>query len=581
MSWILPILLPLMVAGLLATPAAAISRRFLVPLVPLPALWLALTAPADASAEFGPLVLGLRLGFGPAGQIFLLFTALLWLVAGIYRSGYFVGDRRGTRFDGFYLLTMTGNIGLILARDVPAFYTFFAMMTFSGYGLVIHTETAAARRAARIYLITAVIGEALLLGAMVLAVAAADSAWVEDLAPAVADSDSRDLILFLALFGFGVKAGLLPLHFWLPLAHPVAPAPASAVLSGAMIKAGLLGWMHFLPLGHGEFPAWSVACVILGVLAAFGAVLVGCTQDDPKTALAYSSISQMGVMTVGIGIGLAGADAWAATLPVLLLYALNHALAKGALFFGAGIAHATGRDGSGRWLVAAGLGFAALVIAGAPWTGGAIAKNALKAAAAGVPGAMIQWLDWLLPLTAVGTSLLLGRFLWLVMAEMRSRPQGQAPLLMWLPWLALLVASALAVGFAMRHFGVEAGAPGGGSLWKAAWPILLSLGMLLILSRFIKGKAGRLLIPQGDVVIAFEWMARWLGDRWRALPGMGPSLWKINFVEPLERLAESERRRDFASRLEQRLRHGSVPGILFVLLGLGLVALMLFGNTTE
>jgi formate hydrogenlyase subunit 3/multisubunit Na+/H+ antiporter MnhD subunit len=181
---------------------------------------------------------------------------------------------------------------------------------------------------------------------------------------------------YLAFFGFGVKAGVLPLHFWLPLAHPVAPVPASAVLSGAMIKAGLLGWLHFLPLGHAEFPGWGLFCIAAGMAAALGAVVVGCMQNDPKTLLAYSSVSQMGVMTLILGIGLTNPGAWLAALPVLLLYALNHALAKGALFFGTGVAHSTG--GGGRRWVMAGLALPALALAGAPWTGGSMTKYAIK-----------------------------------------------------------------------------------------------------------------------------------------------------------------------------------------------------------
>ena len=570
MIWILPILVPLLAALLVALPV----RKWLLPLCPLPALWLALFGPADGGASVDWLLLGMRFGFGPAGQIFLLFTSVLWLVAGIYGMGYLKNDLRRVRFDGFFLLTMSGNFGLILAQDVPGFYTFFALMTFSGFGLVIHAGTAAALRAARIYLITAVAGEAMLLGAIFLAVGAAGSVRLEDLGAAVATSESRNLIVFLAFFGFGVKAGVLPLHFWLPLAHPVAPVPASAVLSGAMIKAGLLGWLHFLPLGHGEFPGWGLFCIVAGMAAALGAVVVGTMQNDPKTVLAYSSVSQMGVMTLILGISLTIPGAWPAALPVLLLYALNHALAKGALFFGAGVAHSTGTSGR-RWVMA-GLALPALVVAGAPWTGGSMTKYAVKDLIAGLPVWLVPWLDWLLPLSSAATALLLGRFLWLVWHDVGGRQAGRAHPLMWVSWVALLVGVAAAVIFAIRHYALEiASTPAFAVvLWGDVWPILLGLVLLLGLGR--GSVRAQPLVPPGDLVV---WLERLWGSLRRIkdfLPG--PSRWRINLFEPLEHLAESERRSDLAARIEERMRHRSVPGVLFMLLVLALVALLIFGT---
>jgi formate hydrogenlyase subunit 3/multisubunit Na+/H+ antiporter MnhD subunit len=114
--------------------------------------------------------------------------------------------------------------------------------------------------------------------------------------------------LLLLLVGFGIKAGALSLHFWLPLAHPAAPVPASAVLSGAMLKAGLLGWIRFLPLGEAAMPLSGVTLVSAGLGAAVLGTFVGVVQNDPKTVLAYSSISQMGIITTGIVFGREGSS---------------------------------------------------------------------------------------------------------------------------------------------------------------------------------------------------------------------------------------------------------------------------------
>ena len=113
------------------------------------------------------------------------------------------------------------------------------------------------------------------------------------------------------------------MHVWLPLAYKAAPTPASAVLSGAMINAGLLGWLRFMPLGLEALPQWSVVVLAAGFGAAFYGVLVGLFQEEPKTVLAYSSISQMGLMTVGVGIGLAAPESWPLCSSVVLVFALT------------------------------------------------------------------------------------------------------------------------------------------------------------------------------------------------------------------------------------------------------------------
>ena len=99
-----------------------------------------------------------------------------------------------------------------------------------------------------------------------------------------------------------------------------------------MIKAGLLAWLRFLPMGEISFPGWGILCLVIGLAGAFYAVAVGLTQDDPKTVLAYSSVSQMGIMMIGLGAGMMNAEAWPACLTALLIYSLHHGLVKGGLF---------------------------------------------------------------------------------------------------------------------------------------------------------------------------------------------------------------------------------------------------------
>ena len=331
LSITLVVILPLLCAAAIAIRSTDAVAFRLAPWMALPALVLAVFVPEDTLLRLPGLLLGTQLGLADeTGRLFLLFTALLWWLAGMYAQSYLSDPSGRKRFFLYYLLSMTGNFGLILAQDVASFYLFFTLMSFASYGLVIHERSIAALRAGRIYIVLVLIGEVMLFAAMVMATASAGSNGFDDIRKALVQAESRDLIIFLALIGFGIKAGVLGLHVWLPLAHPVAPTPASAVLSGAMIKAGLLGWLRLLPLGEVAFLSWGDAFIALGLATAFYGVLIGLTQRDPKTLLAYSSISQIGYVVVGIALG--------TPLGILggLFHLINHATFKSLLFLSSG-----------------------------------------------------------------------------------------------------------------------------------------------------------------------------------------------------------------------------------------------------
>jgi hydrogenase-4 component B len=389
----------------------------------LPALWLGLVEVSGVTAQW--FLLEAHFSLDTPRRIILLLTGILWATSGLFAGSYLKDDARRGEFSFYFGAAMAGNFGLLISAEVASFYTFFALMTFASYGLVIHSRTPSARRAARIYLVMAIIGELFLITALYLAVQSAGSMLLADIPPALAEAPNGPFIFLLGLIGFGVKVGAIPLYFWLPLAHPAAPAPASAVLSGAMIKAGLVGWMHLAPVGLVEWPSLSLLMVSLGFTAALGAAIIGLTQVDPKTNLAYSSISQMGVMTVLLGIGLYGGIPAGLLLPSIALYAFNHGTAKALLFMGTALPAKVG--GSWRILMWAGLGIGVLAIAGAPLTGGLWTKYLLKTflGETSLPGAQTFLL--LLTLSAVTTTLLLSRFLHLLHrikapSEMWHRP---------------------------------------------------------------------------------------------------------------------------------------------------------------
>lgn len=569
MILVFTVLAPLVVAAVIAFMGRTCGGIRLLPLGALPALLYSVFGDAEGSRELGWVILESRLGLSYSGPAFLFFTALLWGIAGWFAAGYFERDRAARRFAVFWLLALCGNIGLVLAGDVLTFYSCFALLTFAAYGLVVHTRSAEAWRAGLVYIVMAVGAEALLLSGLLLAVAEADSYLLRDVAAAAAVSPHGNWIIGLILAGFGVKAGMVPLHFWLPLAHPVAPSPASAVLSGAMIKSGLLGWMHLLPGGHGEFPLWSIAIVCLGVAGAFYAVACGLPQRDPKTVLAYSSVSQMGVMMVAVGAGLANPGAWEATYAVLVVYALNHGVSKGALFMGAGIC--ARRSGAGKlerhWILA-GLALPALAIAGAPLMGGAIAKYALKGAAEQGPPLLAPWLAVLLPLSAVATTVLLGRFLILVKSQLLDGDgaiearSGDRVLVA--SWVAATMASAAAVYFTIPWFALElrTAEPGLAGIWESLWPILVGAVLLAVLVALRRDSGVNASIPSGDIVAPVTGFLRLIAEKAGHLTG--PERWRIDWVPMFERGARHPAVQVFLAKGEMFLRKREVTGLLIL-----------------
>ena len=564
----LAVVLPLVLAAAMLERSSVPTA--VVPLAALPALGYVLFAKAGAGVELPWLLLGVRLGLTDTTRVFLLFTAVLWLLAGIYARSYLGADAPARRFFAFYLLTMGGNLGLILARDAASFYLFFTLMSFAAYGLVVHDATDRARQAGKVYLILVVIGEAMLLPAVLLAVAATGTTSLEEIPSGVASSANRDLIVALVLGGFGVKAGALPLHVWLPLAHPAAPTPASAVLSGAMIKAGLLGWLLFLPLGEAELAGWGALCVAAGLAAGFYGVLVGLTQKNPKTILAYSSISQMGFMTVGLGAALAAPQARPLAIAAIVLYAAHHALAKGALFLGAGVSEKTGGAWQ-RWLVVAGLLLAALALAGAPLTSGAVAKAYLKAAKEPLAAPWPEVLKDLLQAGAVGTTLLMGRFLFSTWPRASHKSPGTG---LWLPWLVLLIGVATLVIAIPESVADTLGLV---LSFDALWPLVV--GALLVGGTWLWGRraAARLAphIPEGDILIPVARLLERLRSAVHSYLAPAWNEWVERTTTRLERYqARLGSLRAATAELEVRLQYWIVAATLFLSLVLILLALI-------
>ena len=508
MIWLLPIALALPL--LLALPVLHPRLRWLTALAPLPALAAALLIPTGTRIELPWLLLGTTLGLDTPGRLFLLFTAILWLAAGIQAVRALRDDPHAARFQRFFLLAMAGNLWLILALDLVGFYTGFTLMGIASYALVIHDGRPESLRAGKVYLILTLLGETTLFMALVLI-----AYQTGTLVPNAADlTRIDDLAIGLLLLGLAVKAGLMPLHVWLPLAHPAAPAPASAVLSGTMIKAALLGWLRFLPLGALALPDWGLVLVLAGLITAILAPMIGLTQDNPKVVLAYSSVAKMGFMSLVLGLLMIRPELAQVGILGLALYAGYHALTKGGLFLGVGLRHAAGPQTA----VLLGLGVLALVMAGPPLTGGAIAKDGLK------PLLIALETDWLnrgLMLIGVATVLLMLRFLWTIWhTEPHPEPDYRAVTGVW----GLLVGLALVLPPLVTFLS------GGRLGWTSnlspfALGLALGLPALLVAVRRPAWRGplvGR--IPPGDLLELLRplpprlrQLGHWSGARWASL----------------------------------------------------------------
>ena len=324
------------------------------------------------------------------GAILLGTAALLWIAAGFFASEFFRSTSHREKFAVSWLLTLIGSLGIFLAADLALFLLFYALVSLPAYAMIIHDGTPSTRRAGSIYLGFALLGEGLLLLAFVLLAANSHggSLRIADVVVAMSTSPSRGIILPLLLVGFGMKMALLPMHFWMPLSYTAAPIPAAAVLSGAGVKAGVIGMIRFLPFMV-ALPQWGNVLVVVGLAGAFFGVAVGVTQSNPKSVLAYSSVSQMGFLAALLGMGLSAGDDGIGM--VTAFYAAHHVLVKGALFLAIGVSAATGKSRF-KPVVLWPATLIALGLAGLPLTGGALAKLAAKGPLGyGVVGTLATW----------------------------------------------------------------------------------------------------------------------------------------------------------------------------------------------
>lgn len=297
--------------------------------------------------------LGIRFKIDMLGFIMLVVSSILWVLVSMYAHDYMAIEKHRNRFFLQMSITYAGVLGTIMAGDLLTMFLFFEVMTFASYFLVAHNQSKESLIAGDSYIYMGVAGGlALLVGIILLYVNTGTVAFIPLAAKMSNLGSVKYLIAGLFITGFGVKAGMLPLHIWLPRAHPVAPTPASALLSGLMIKIGAFGILRvitsfFMP-SKGAFvaadsPLWNLsnelgAVVIwIGIITMAAGVFMALQQSNMKKMLAYHSVSQMGYIIMGIGVAAYLGPKGAMGFSGAIYHMINHGLFKALLFMVAGV----------------------------------------------------------------------------------------------------------------------------------------------------------------------------------------------------------------------------------------------------
>lgn len=392
-------------------------------------------------------------------RLFAILMSGMWLMSGAYSFRYMTHEGSQRRYYTFYLLTLSALMGLCFAGTLATMYLFFELMTLLSVALVLHSLTKEAVAAGMKYLLYSIAGAMMgLLGVFYFTRNAITPLFVPggtlDLTVAAEHSSVMLAILFVTIVGFGTKAGMFPMHGWLPTAHPIAPAPASAVLSGVITKAGVLCIIRVLyyvvgaDLVRGTWVQSTL--ILLSLLTVFMGSMMALKTTGLKKRLAYSSVSQVSYVLFGLfmlnEIAFRGA----------MLHVYFHSLMKNLLFFTAGsIIFKTGltdvRDLSGigkkmpvtMWCFT----IAGVSLIGVPPLCGFFSKWQLAQGALDSGVAVFSWLG---PVVLLVSALLTGAYLLPVSingffpgheahAETPALEKCEAPTCMYVPMIVLAV----------------------------------------------------------------------------------------------------------------------------------------------
>jgi Formate hydrogenlyase subunit 3/Multisubunit Na+/H+ antiporter, MnhD subunit len=366
-------------------------------------------------------------------RFFLILALLLYTFAGIYAMGYLEHDARAHQFFGIWFISMGAVLATCVAANLVTLYLSFEMATLTTMPLVLHDRTPESIAAAKKYLFYSIGGALMGLFAVLVLVPLSGGRFQYGgsiSAESVAGKEGLFLTaVFLGIVGFGAKAGMYPMHGWLPTAHPVAPAPASSLLSGLIVKAGIQAVIRLVYFSAGPNlirGTWvQTAWLCLALITVFMGSMMAWREKILKKRLAYSTVSQLSYIMLALallcGDGLKGG----------LLHAAQHACSKGALFMCAGIflhyfgAKVDQLKGIGKKvpLVLGGFTVAALSLVGIPPFGGFISKWQIAVTALAV---LPSPFSYLLPAMLLLSALLTAGYLFTVVVE-GFFPTGDLP----------------------------------------------------------------------------------------------------------------------------------------------------------
>ncbi len=334
----------------------------------------------------------------PLAAFFVLPISVLSLFCGLYAGPYLRHEGK-TRSLGphwfFFNILIAAMLLVVTAANAVLFLGAWEIMTISSFFLVAwdHRQEEV-RKAAWLYLLAAHLGLMLLFALFILCGSYCSSLNFSDFGLlAQLPLGSASVLYLLALFGFGVKAGLFPVHIWLPDAHPAAPSHVSALMSGVLIKTGIYGILRVISLLPVAPSWWGWLLASLGAAGALYGISLAAQQRDIKRCLAYSTVENVGIILLGLGFGMVAAAEGYPAIALLayaggLLHLWNHALFKGVMFLGSGaLMHATGTRDMNRM---GGL-LRRMPLVGLLWIGGSLAISAMPP----FNGLVSEWLIYI------------------------------------------------------------------------------------------------------------------------------------------------------------------------------------------
>lgn len=281
---------------------------------------------------------GLDISIGPLQYLMLLLTSGIWFLTTLFLIQYVPTRKKRNRFHFFFLLTFASTLGFFMTNNILNQFTFFEILSLSGYFLIIHDEDNEAHGAGALYLTLAIMGGLAALLGILIAYEATGTLIISEISRLLPLMETeRRIAGGLLFFGYAIKAGIFPLHVWLPKAYAAAPIPATAVLTGILAKTGLYGLFVTSVQITGGDPVFGWLALCLGFITLFHGGILALMQHNVKLILAYSSMSQYGLILTGIGVGALAGPEGALALTGAFSQMVSHSLFKVLLFLSIGL----------------------------------------------------------------------------------------------------------------------------------------------------------------------------------------------------------------------------------------------------